>query len=95
MLTDRISQKKRSAVCLCVILLIAPVPIFVFRMGAKVSVLTASFHIPCGPSRSLPVGEVLEQAGLFTVDGHKEIVVTGIHVGLYGKDLSEGTDRFS
>ncbi len=45
-----------------------------------------------GPSRSLPADQVIRQAGIFAAEGHKEIVVTGIHVGLYGKDLNEGKD---
>ena len=45
-----------------------------------------------GPSRSLPLEEVLDQAAIFASEGHQEIVVTGIHVGQYGKDLQEGTD---
>ena len=40
-----------------------------------------------GPSCSLPVEEVMEQAAIFAAEGHREIVVTGIHVGLYGQDL--------
>ncbi len=46
-----------------------------------------------GPSRSLPVKEVIEQAKIFTEEGHKEIVLTGIHLGYYGKDLT-GDDSF-
>jgi threonylcarbamoyladenosine tRNA methylthiotransferase MtaB len=45
-----------------------------------------------GVSRSLPAAEVLRQAEIFATEGHKEIVVTGIHVGMYGKDLQEGKD---
>lgn len=45
-----------------------------------------------GPSRSLPLHEVLEQTQRFAEAGHKEIVVTGIHVGMYGKDLQEKMD---
>jgi threonylcarbamoyladenosine tRNA methylthiotransferase MtaB len=41
-----------------------------------------------GPSRSLPAEEVIEQAKIFTAEGHKEIVLTGIHLGYYGKDLA-------
>jgi threonylcarbamoyladenosine tRNA methylthiotransferase MtaB len=48
-----------------------------------------------GPSRSLPVGEVIEQAKIFTEEGHKEIVLTGIHLGYYGKDLAENYDLLS
>ena len=42
-----------------------------------------------GPSRSLPLGEVLEQARIFEEEGHREIVLTGIHLGNYGRDLPE------
>lgn len=42
-----------------------------------------------GPSRSLPIEEVIEQAKIFSAEGHKEIVLTGIHLGYYGKDLQE------
>lgn len=42
-----------------------------------------------GPSRSLPIGEVIHQARIFAGEGHKEIVLTGIHLGNYGKDLPE------
>ncbi len=45
-----------------------------------------------GPSRSLPAAEVIHQAHIFAEGGHKEIVVTGIHAGMYGKDLKEGRD---
>ena len=45
-----------------------------------------------GPSRSLPAAEVLAQAEIFAAEGHREIVVTGIHAGMYGKDLNEGKD---
>ncbi len=45
-----------------------------------------------GPSRSVPFAEVIHQAGVFADEGHKEIVVTGIHAGMYGKDLDEGKD---
>lgn len=45
-----------------------------------------------GPSRSVSLSEVLEQSKRFEEAGHKEIVVTGIHVGMYGKDLKEEYD---
>jgi len=41
-----------------------------------------------GPSRSLPRLEVIEQAKIFGEEGHREIVLTGIHLGLYGRDLN-------
>ena len=41
-----------------------------------------------GRSRSLVPSEVLQQAALFAAGGYKEIVLTGIHVGHYGLDLT-------
>ncbi|MBN2105017.1 tRNA (N(6)-L-threonylcarbamoyladenosine(37)-C(2))-methylthiotransferase MtaB [bacterium] len=40
-----------------------------------------------GPSRSVPVETVLKQTRQLVQQGYKEIVITGIHVGEYGKDL--------
>ncbi len=41
-----------------------------------------------GPSRSYPLSQILEQARLFIDQGYREIVITGIHIGAWGKDLS-------
>jgi threonylcarbamoyladenosine tRNA methylthiotransferase MtaB len=41
-----------------------------------------------GPSRSYPLSQVLEQARLFIEQGYREIVITGIHIGMWGKDLN-------
>lgn len=40
-----------------------------------------------GRSRSLPVDAALAQIGVFVENGYREIVLTGIHVGMYGLDL--------
>lgn len=40
-----------------------------------------------GPSRSVALKDVLDQARIFADQGHREIVLTGIHLGHYGKDL--------
>ncbi len=45
-----------------------------------------------GKSRSLRLEEVIKQAKTFRQAGHREIVVTGIHVGNYGKELTPPTD---
>ena len=45
-----------------------------------------------GPSRSLELADILDQAQRFVDAGHKEMVITGIHVGMYGKDLKEHID---
>ncbi|RUM86924.1 MAG: tRNA (N(6)-L-threonylcarbamoyladenosine(37)-C(2))-methylthiotransferase MtaB [Thermodesulfatator sp.] len=41
-----------------------------------------------GPARSLPLREVLRQARIFEEEGFQEVVVTGIHLGVWGRDLS-------
>lgn len=40
-----------------------------------------------GPSRSIPPDRCLERATQFAKAGFKEIVLTGTHLGAYGKDL--------
>jgi threonylcarbamoyladenosine tRNA methylthiotransferase MtaB len=45
-----------------------------------------------GRSRSLPADRVIEQAKIFAGEGYREIVVTGIHTGVYGQDLEPATD---
>lgn len=41
-----------------------------------------------GRSRSVTVAEVVEQVNRLTEAGHAEVVLTGIHIGNYGHDLS-------
>jgi threonylcarbamoyladenosine tRNA methylthiotransferase MtaB len=41
-----------------------------------------------GRSRSLQISDVLEQAAEYESMGYNEIVLTGIHLGLYGHDLN-------
>jgi threonylcarbamoyladenosine tRNA methylthiotransferase MtaB len=41
-----------------------------------------------GPSRSLPLPAVLEAVSRLSARGYLEVVLTGIHLGNYGKDLS-------
>jgi threonylcarbamoyladenosine tRNA methylthiotransferase MtaB len=45
-----------------------------------------------GPSRSLPLAEAVAQAKTLATAGHREIVLTGIHLGTYGRDLSPSLD---
>ena len=47
-----------------------------------------------GDSRSLPLKEVLRQTRHLLSQGYKEIVLTGIHLGGYGRDLQPG-DRLA
>lgn len=48
-----------------------------------------------GPSRSLALDKVIEQAKIFEQEGHREIVLTGIHIGYYGKDIDGSHDIVS
>lgn len=41
-----------------------------------------------GPNRSRPADEVLRQAALLVAKGYREIVLTGVHLGTWGRDLS-------
>ena len=44
-----------------------------------------------GPLRSMPPGTALERARAIVRDGCREIVLSGIHLGLYGIDLEQVT----
>lgn len=48
-----------------------------------------------GRSRSMPFSYVHEQVARFAEHGIKEVVITGIHVGFYGADLTPRTDLLS
>ena len=41
------------------------------------------------------IREVIKQAEIFCKEGHKEVVLTGIHLGNYGKDLTGSDDLVS
>lgn len=47
-----------------------------------------------GPSRSLPPDAVMEKIARLSADGAREIVLTGIHLGRYGLDLSPQTSLY-
>jgi threonylcarbamoyladenosine tRNA methylthiotransferase MtaB len=44
-----------------------------------------------GASRSRPTGVVLEEIRRAVSAGYKEITLTGVHLGSYGRDLSDGS----
>ncbi len=48
-----------------------------------------------GASRSVPVRDVLGHIDKLRHAGYREIVLTGIHLGAYGADLTPPTDLFS
>ncbi len=41
-----------------------------------------------GKSRSLPLEDVFAQAAVFVEEGFREVVLTGVHLGQWGRDLS-------
>jgi threonylcarbamoyladenosine tRNA methylthiotransferase MtaB len=45
-----------------------------------------------GPSRSMPEDAVLERASALARAGYREIVLTGVHLGSWGQDLSPTRD---
>ena len=45
-----------------------------------------------GRSRSMPLENVLDQIGQLAKAGYREVVLTGIHLGAYGHDLSPVTN---
>ena len=45
-----------------------------------------------GPSRSVALELALEQADLLARNGHPEVVLVGIHLGMYGRDLDGDHD---
>jgi threonylcarbamoyladenosine tRNA methylthiotransferase MtaB len=44
-----------------------------------------------GRSRSVPPATAIERANLIDAEGYHEVVLTGIHLGSYGKDLPQKT----
>jgi len=44
-----------------------------------------------GRSRSLPPATAIERANLIDAEGYNEVVLTGIHLGSYGRDLPQKT----
>jgi len=41
-----------------------------------------------GRSRSLPPAQVIEEIARLSASGYREIVLSGINLGTYGRDLS-------
>ncbi len=48
-----------------------------------------------GPSRSRPIGDILDEIAFFAAAGAHEIVLTGVHIGRYGVDLTPPSDLFN
>ncbi|MHB8867935.1 MAG: tRNA (N(6)-L-threonylcarbamoyladenosine(37)-C(2))-methylthiotransferase MtaB [Thermoleophilia bacterium] len=44
-----------------------------------------------GPSRSMPLARVVGQVRLLTERDYREVVLTGIHLGTWGRDTDEGS----
>lgn len=77
---------------------LAPAPVSRFpgraRAYLKVQDGCACFCAYCivpyarGPSRSLPLAEVRSGLARLGEGGHREVVLTGVHLGLWGRDLT-------
>ncbi|MFU8855802.1 MAG: tRNA (N(6)-L-threonylcarbamoyladenosine(37)-C(2))-methylthiotransferase MtaB [Deferrisomatales bacterium] len=77
---------------------LAPEPVHRFegrsRAFLKVQDGCACFCAYCivpyarGPSRSLPLAEVHSGLGRLRDSGHQEVVLTGVHLGFWGRDLA-------
>jgi threonylcarbamoyladenosine tRNA methylthiotransferase MtaB len=44
-----------------------------------------------GESRSKPLADILRELSHVVASGYKEIVITGVHLGSYGRDLGDGS----
>jgi threonylcarbamoyladenosine tRNA methylthiotransferase MtaB len=44
-----------------------------------------------GASRSRPLAEITRQLARVIASGYKEIIITGVHLGSYGRDLGDGS----
>lgn len=61
-----------------------------FRTDATISAPTASFRSARGRVLSLPEDRCAAEAASLAAQGYKEIVVTGIEIASWGKDLKNG-----
>jgi threonylcarbamoyladenosine tRNA methylthiotransferase MtaB len=46
-------------------------------------------HVARGPQRSRPADEIIAEVQARLAAGHQEIVLTGVHIGAYGRDQQE------
>ena len=44
-----------------------------------------------GDSRSRPMSEIAREIARVVASGYKEVVITGVHLGSYGRDLADGS----
>ena len=65
----------------------APAPSCRCRTAATIAAPSASSPIGRGPSRSVPMGVVVEQIKRLAGNGFREIVLTGVDITSYGPDL--------
>ena len=48
-----------------------------------------------GPGRSKPLGAIREAVARAAEAGYREVAITGVHLGSYGRDLADGTSLLS
>jgi threonylcarbamoyladenosine tRNA methylthiotransferase MtaB len=59
--------------------------------GCNLSCAYCVVRLVRGRSRSLPGGEVIRRLRSLRQRGYEEVVLTGIHMGLWGRDIGEGS----
>jgi len=47
-------------------------------------------HVRGGTIRSRPIDSIIQEVESLAANGHREIVLTGIHLGAYGRELTHG-----
>ncbi|MGD8301331.1 MAG: tRNA (N(6)-L-threonylcarbamoyladenosine(37)-C(2))-methylthiotransferase MtaB [Desulfobacterales bacterium] len=63
-------------------------PVFKIQDGCNAACTYCIVPRARGPSRSLPPDDVITGLGAMTEAGYREIVLSGIHLGHYGRDLT-------
>jgi threonylcarbamoyladenosine tRNA methylthiotransferase MtaB len=49
-------------------------------------------YVRGGTVHSRPIDSIVQEVQLLAANGHGEVVFTGIHLGAYGKDMTDGTE---
>jgi threonylcarbamoyladenosine tRNA methylthiotransferase MtaB len=52
-------------------------------------------HVARGPQRSRPADQVLDEVRARLAGGHREVVLTGVHIGAYGQDAAGSADLWA
>ena len=89
------AEKGRSPRCRSPAFRTAPGPFSASRTAATTSAPTASFPTPGAAAGACPWPRCWSRQQSLPGQGYREIVITGINVGKYGLDLTEGENLVS